>query len=180
MQLDETRRHFVRVQLARNRVARAAQSFAGLAGSVGPTEEMIELGAELTARLDTLGGHRDAAAQGNLGRAMMALEDYAEAAKAFARALNASPPEERAAVAILRAQALIQDGRSEEALRMLEAQPRPGRPNPEFQTALADALAAVGRTASARLEYLGVLQIPGLSDELRAEVKAKHDALRTQ
>ena len=171
--LDETRRYFVRVQLARNRLARAAGSFAELAESVGASEEMLGLAAEMSARLDTLNAMADAGAQRDLGRALAALGLHSEADAAFERAMRAASDLERGGIVVLRAGAMVDSDRSGDAVALLEAARDTGERDVALHVALADALVAAGKTASAELEYLGVLRRDDLSDAVRAEVSAK-------
>ncbi|MCH8204684.1 MAG: tetratricopeptide repeat protein [Candidatus Hydrogenedentes bacterium] len=178
--LTMTRRHLIRAHIAQRRPNRAIETLAELAASRGPVPEVTRLAEELGLRLNTPGGHRDAAAQFNLGRVMAIVGDYEAADQALARASSGLPRDDRIACALLRAQVLIELSRPEEALTVLRALAEADREGAEYRIAFGDALAASGDLAAAHLEYENVLRDSSLAEDLRRSVEAKRDALPNQ
>ncbi len=178
--LNETRRHLVRAHIAQRRPNRAAEVLAELAASLGPTAEMTQLAEEVGQRLNTLGGHRDSAAQFNLGKVMMIVGDYTGADMALARASRGLPLDDQEMCAVLRARVLIELSRPEEALTVLRVLAETDRAGAEYQIVLGDALAASGDIAEARLRYENVLEDRSLAKDMRRSVERKRDALSNQ
>lgn len=106
--------------------------------------------------------------------------EFERADELLARARVTFPGSDGAALIPSSARLMLADGRTADALAMLGDAPEDIKSTLDFRLAYAQALAASGRVASARLEYLALADAPGASLKERRMAEAGLAALSTQ
>lgn len=180
VKLIDLRRNLFYVWLYQGRSDRAAMTLADLATDPEGLGHVIELRLLLTQSLTRTLPASVAPARYHFARAMFGIGDYLSAEQLTAQAYEHLAGEDQFACGVLRARALTALGRAGEAFDVLGSLPSPPLDELSYRIALADAYAASGKPAAARVEYNAVLGNADLDAAMRADIEARRDALADQ